>query len=61
MQDIELPDPVSGLVTPIAKPLFHRERCAFKTAELFRRLAFFILSSKPILYCRFKDIDVYIL
>jgi len=31
------------------------------TAELFRQLAFFILSCKPISYCRFKRIDVYIL
>jgi hypothetical protein len=29
--------------------------------ELFRQLAFFILSCKPISYCRFKRIDVYIL
>jgi hypothetical protein len=31
------------------------------TVELFRQLAFFILSCKPISYCRFKRIDVYIL
>ena len=31
------------------------------TVELFRKLAFFILSCKPISYCRFKRIDVYIL
>jgi hypothetical protein len=31
------------------------------TVELFRQLAFFILSRKPISYCRFKRIDVYIL
>ena len=31
------------------------------TVELFRHLAFFILSCKPISYCRFKRIDVYIL
>jgi hypothetical protein len=31
------------------------------TAELFHRLAFFILSCKPISYCRFKRIDVYFL
>jgi hypothetical protein len=31
------------------------------TVELCRQLAFFILSCKPISYCRFKRIDVYIL
>src|SRR2546430_13357497 len=31
------------------------------TVELFRQLAFFILSCKPISYCRSKRIDVYIL
>jgi hypothetical protein len=31
------------------------------TVELFHQLAFFILSCKPISYCRFKRIDVYIL
>ena len=31
------------------------------TVELFDQLAFFILSRKPISYCRFKRIDVYIL
>jgi hypothetical protein len=29
--------------------------------ELFRQLGFFTLSCKPISYCRFKRIDVYIL
>jgi hypothetical protein len=36
-------------------------RCLPLTVELFHRLAFFILSCKPISYCRFKRIDVYIL
>jgi len=31
------------------------------TVELFHQLAFFILSCKPISYCRFKRIDVHIL
>ena len=30
------------------------------TVELFHQLAFFILNCKPISYCRFKRIDVYI-
>jgi hypothetical protein len=30
------------------------------TLELFHQLAFFILSCKPISYCRFERIDVYI-
>jgi hypothetical protein len=35
--------------------------CLPLTVELFHQLAFFILSCKPISYCRFKRIDVYIL
>jgi hypothetical protein len=35
--------------------------CLPLTVELFRQLAFFILSCKPISYCRFKRVDVYIL
>ena len=31
------------------------------TVELLHQLGFFILSCKPISYCRFKRIDVYIL
>jgi hypothetical protein len=31
------------------------------TMELFHQLAFFVLSCKPISYCRFQRIDVYIL
>ena len=37
------------------------DNCLPLTVELFRQLAFFILSCKPISYCRFKRIDVYIL
>jgi hypothetical protein len=37
------------------------DHCLPLTVELFRQLAFFILSCKPISYCRFKRIDVYIL
>jgi hypothetical protein len=37
------------------------DNCLPLRVELFRQLAFFILSCKPILYCRFKRIDVYIL
>src|SRR5713101_1336251 len=37
------------------------DSCLPLTVELFRQLAFFILSCKPISYCRFKRIDVYIL
>ena len=37
------------------------DNCLPLTAELFRQLAFCILSCKPISYCRFKRIDVYIL
>ena len=37
------------------------DNCLPFTVELFRQLAFFILSCKPISYCRFKRIDVYIL
>ena len=37
------------------------DACLPLTVELFRQLAFFILSCKPISYCRFKRIDVYIL
>jgi hypothetical protein len=37
------------------------DNCLPLTVELFHQLAFFILSSKPISYCRFKRIDVYIL
>jgi hypothetical protein len=31
------------------------------TVELFHQLAIFILSCKPISYCHFKRVDVYIL
>ena len=37
------------------------DNCSPLTVELFRQLAFFILSCKPISYCGFKRIDVYIL
>ena len=37
------------------------DNCLPLTVELFHQLAFFILSCKPISYCRFKRIDVYIL
>jgi hypothetical protein len=37
------------------------DNCLPLTVGLFRQLAFFILSCKPISYCRFKRIDVYIL
>src|SRR5437660_2758499 len=37
------------------------DNCLPLTVELFRQLAFFILSCKPISYCRSKRIDVYIL
>jgi hypothetical protein len=37
------------------------DNCLPITVELFRQLAFFILGCKPISYCRFKRIDVYIL
>ena len=37
------------------------DNCLPLTVELFRQLVFFILSCKPISYCRFKRIDVYIL
>jgi hypothetical protein len=37
------------------------DNCLPSTMELFRQLAFFILSCKPISYCRFKHIDVYII
>jgi hypothetical protein len=37
------------------------DNCLPSTVELFRQLAFFILSCKPVSYCRFKRIDVYIL
>jgi hypothetical protein len=37
------------------------DHCLPLTVELFRQLAFFILSCQPISYCRFKRIDVYIL
>ena len=37
------------------------DNCLPLRVELFRPLAFFILSCKPISYCRFKRIDVYIL
>ncbi len=37
------------------------DNCLPLTVELFRQLAFFILSCEPISYCRFKRIDVYIL
>ncbi len=39
----------------------HIDNCLPLTVELFRQLAFFILSCKPISYCRSKRIDVYIL
>jgi hypothetical protein len=37
------------------------DNCLPLTVELFRHLAFFILSCEPIADCRFKRIDVYIL
>jgi hypothetical protein len=37
------------------------DNCLPLTVELFHQLAFFILSCKPISYCRFKRIEVYIL
>ena len=37
------------------------DNCLPLTVELFRQLAFFILSCKPISYCCFKRFDVYIL
>ena len=37
------------------------DNCLPLTVELFDQLAFFILSCKPISYCGFKRIDVYIL
>jgi hypothetical protein len=37
------------------------DNCLRLTVELFHQLAIFILSCKPISYCRFKRIDVYIL
>ena len=37
------------------------DNCLPLTVELFHQLAFFILSCKPISYCRSKRIDVYIL
>jgi hypothetical protein len=37
------------------------DNCLPLTVELSCQLAFFILSCKPISYCRFKRIDVYIL
>ena len=37
------------------------DNCLPLTVELFHQLAFFILSCKPISYCRFKRFDVYIL
>src|SRR6516225_7556752 len=37
------------------------DNCLPLTVELFHQLAFLILSCKPISYCRFKRIDVYIL
>jgi hypothetical protein len=37
------------------------DNCLPLAVELFHQLAFFILSCKPISYCRFKRIDVYIL
>src|SRR5580704_12734209 len=37
------------------------DNCLPLTVKLFRQLAFFILSCKPISYCGFKRIDVYIL
>ena len=37
------------------------DNCLPLTVELFRQLAFFILIGKPISYCRFKRVDVYIL
>src|SRR3984893_14303386 len=36
-------------------------KCLPLPVELFRQFVFFILSCKPISYCRFKRIDVYIL
>ena len=40
---------------------FYIDNCLPSTVESFHQLAFFILSCKPILYCRFKRIDIYIL
>jgi len=37
------------------------DHCLPLTVELFRQLAFFTLSCKPISYCRLERIDVYIL
>src|SRR5215471_8860727 len=37
------------------------DNCLPLTVELFHQLALFILSCKPISYCRFKRIDVYTL
>ena len=42
-------------------PLPTGEGFSLASTELFRQLVFFILSCKPISYCRFKRIDVYIL
>jgi hypothetical protein len=36
------------------------DNCLSLTVELFRQVAFFILSLKPISYCRFKRIDIHI-
>ena len=36
------------------------DNCWPLMVELFRLLGFFILSCKPIAYCRFKRLDVYI-
>jgi hypothetical protein len=37
------------------------DNCLPLTVELVHQLAYFILGCKPISYCRFKRIDVYIL
>ena len=37
------------------------DKCLPFTVESFHQLVFFILSCKPVSYCRFKRIDVYIL
>ncbi len=56
-----LPSPnVQGCRGHILERLYV-DNCLPLTVELFHQLAFFILSCKPISYCRFKRIDVYVL